>query len=199
MTNARVDRQRTTQLTSRRFDPARAREVMATLVQEGMAELAAQGYTTGIEVVRGARDALSRPELRARDADRRGRARRRQGRPPLAGLPRGPRGPLRLQHPGRDHRARHLHGHRRLPHPEARAGPPGGGGGHRPSLCHTARSTSSTAATRTRIYDRAALLAGHAIIGPAVVEEAASVTVVNPGQQLHVDPWGHLLIDAAQS
>src|SRR4051794_38442348 len=40
MTDARVDRQRTTQLTSRRFDPARARQIMATLVAEAEAELA---------------------------------------------------------------------------------------------------------------------------------------------------------------
>ena len=52
MTNARVDRQRTTQLTSRRFDPARAAEVMETLVREGVAELAEQGYIEGIEAYR---------------------------------------------------------------------------------------------------------------------------------------------------
>jgi N-methylhydantoinase A len=36
------------------------------------------------------------------------------------------------------------------------------------------------------------------ITGPALVEEAASVTVVNPGQQVTVDPFGHLIIEAAQ-
>jgi hypothetical protein len=30
-----------------------------------------------------------------------------------------------------------------------------------------------------------------------VVEEAASVTVVDPGQQLEVDAFGHLLITSA--
>ena len=39
--------------------------------------------------------------------------------------------------------------------------------------------------------------AGDRIAGPAVVEEAASVTIVNPGQLLTVDPFGHLIIDAA--
>ena len=52
LTDARVDRQRTTQLTSKRFDSARAREIMATLVAEAEAELAEQGYTAGIEVTR---------------------------------------------------------------------------------------------------------------------------------------------------
>jgi N-methylhydantoinase A/oxoprolinase/acetone carboxylase beta subunit len=32
------------------------------------------------------------------------------------------------------------------------------------------------------------------IAGPAIVEEAASVTVVNPGQELRVDEYGHLLL-----
>ena len=53
LTDARVDRQRTTQLTSNRFDPARAREIMATLVAEATAELAQQGYRSDIEVQRG--------------------------------------------------------------------------------------------------------------------------------------------------
>ena len=47
------------------------------------------------------------------------------------------------------------------------------------------------------IYRRDQLAAGHLIDGPAVIEEAASVTVVNPGQRLAVDRYGHLVIDAA--
>jgi N-methylhydantoinase A len=46
------------------------------------------------------------------------------------------------------------------------------------------------------IYRRDQLAAGHLIDGPAVIEEAASVTVVNPGQRLAVDRYGHLVIDA---
>ena len=49
----------------------------------------------------------------------------------------------------------------------------------------------------TRVFDRAALAAGHVIDGPAVIEEAASVTVLNPGQRARVDAYGHLLIDFA--
>ncbi len=33
--------------------------------------------------------------------------------------------------------------------------------------------------------------------GPALVEEPASVTVLNPGQRLRVDDWGKLLIESA--
>ena len=36
------------------------------------------------------------------------------------------------------------------------------------------------------------------IAGPAVIEEAASVTILNPGQSLTVDPYGNLLL-ATQS
>jgi N-methylhydantoinase A len=47
------------------------------------------------------------------------------------------------------------------------------------------------------VYDRAALRAGHAIAGPALIEEDASVTVVEAGHRLCCDPAGHLLIDVA--
>ena len=49
----------------------------------------------------------------------------------------------------------------------------------------------------TPIYRRDDLRAGHALQGPALVEESASVTVVEPGQGLTVDPFGHLLIAGA--
>jgi N-methylhydantoinase A len=46
----------------------------------------------------------------------------------------------------------------------------------------------------TAIYRRDDLKAGQSIFGPAVIEEAASVTVLNPAQRLTVDPYGHLLL-----
>jgi N-methylhydantoinase A len=46
------------------------------------------------------------------------------------------------------------------------------------------------------VYDRADLRAGHAIAGPAVVEEAASVTPMRPGQSLTVDAYGNLHLGA---
>ncbi len=46
----------------------------------------------------------------------------------------------------------------------------------------------------TPIYDRAKLLRGNELIGPAVVEEAASTTVVGIGDEVTVDEWGNLLI-----
>ena len=50
----------------------------------------------------------------------------------------------------------------------------------------------------TPVFRRDALRAGHRIAGPAVIEEAASVTILNPGQILTVDPYGNLLL-ATQS
>ena len=52
LADARVDRQRTTQLTSQRFDPVRATQVMQELVGDCIAELEAQGYTRDIQITR---------------------------------------------------------------------------------------------------------------------------------------------------
>jgi N-methylhydantoinase A len=43
-------------------------------------------------------------------------------------------------------------------------------------------------------YDRSKLGAGDEVEGPAVVEEWASTSVVRPGQQLRVGPYGELII-----
>ncbi len=47
----------------------------------------------------------------------------------------------------------------------------------------------------TRIYERGRLGAGARLEGPAVVEEPAASTVVLPGQKLHVDTSGNLIIE----
>ena len=48
----------------------------------------------------------------------------------------------------------------------------------------------------TPVYRRDSLSAGHTLIGPAVIEEAASVTVVRPDQALRIDEYGNILIGA---
>jgi N-methylhydantoinase A len=45
-----------------------------------------------------------------------------------------------------------------------------------------------------RIWDRAALLAGNRIRGPALIEEHASTTVLMPGDSCEVDAYGNLVI-----
>ncbi len=47
------------------------------------------------------------------------------------------------------------------------------------------------------VFGRDQLQAGHQIQGPAVIEEPASVTILNPGQRLAVDAYGHLVIERA--
>ncbi len=44
------------------------------------------------------------------------------------------------------------------------------------------------------LYDRARLLAGNRISGPAIIEEYGSTTVIFPGQQAIVDRFGNLLL-----
>jgi N-methylhydantoinase A len=78
----------------------------------------------------------------------------------------------------------------------------------KPDLPRLAASDAAPVAARSRrvvyedgafdvpVYDRAALLAGQRIAGPALVEEAVSVTVLRPGYDLLVDPYGSLEISA---
>jgi N-methylhydantoinase A len=51
----------------------------------------------------------------------------------------------------------------------------------------------------TPTYDRAALLANNRILGPALIEEYASTTVVHPGDVLTVDAFGDLVIEILRS
>ena len=44
-------------------------------------------------------------------------------------------------------------------------------------------------------YERGTLPAGHAVTGPALIEDEWSTTLVYPGQRCQADPHGHLLIE----
>jgi N-methylhydantoinase A len=44
------------------------------------------------------------------------------------------------------------------------------------------------------VFDRAKLLHGNVINGPAIIEEAASTTVVEPGDTVTVNAFGHLIM-----
>jgi N-methylhydantoinase A len=46
----------------------------------------------------------------------------------------------------------------------------------------------------TAVFDRAGLLAGNVIEGPAVIEEASSTAVLDPGDTATVNAYGHLVI-----
>jgi len=45
-----------------------------------------------------------------------------------------------------------------------------------------------------QVFDRAQLLQGNVIAGPAIIEEAASVTVVGPEDTVEVNALGHLVM-----
>jgi N-methylhydantoinase A len=193
MTDARVDRQRTTQLTSKFFEAGRARESMELLVREGINELQFQGYTENIETYRALEmrylgqnyelELMISPDVLEDDAGER---------------------LWTMFHAA--HQARFGFG---IPgeiieivnftatvvscttKPKFRHVPVGGTSppprGHRPVRYVDAMHD-------TAIYRRDDLKAGQSIFGPAVIEEAASVTVLNPAQRLTVDPYGHLLL-----
>jgi len=199
MTNPRIDRQRTTQTTNIRFDPRRATEVMQTLVAEGLAELREQGYTKDIEVYRALemRYLGQNYELEL----------------PIAADALAPDSIDRLWESFHEaHQARF--GFKtpgeiieivnymatlvsRTPNPDlprlaAALAPP------TPGRYREVRFPDGPR-HNVPVFDRAALLAGHVIQGPAVIEEAASVTVLNPRQSLSVDPFGQLFIEAARN
>jgi N-methylhydantoinase A len=48
---------------------------------------------------------------------------------------------------------------------------------------------------RFSVYERAALAPGHALLGPAIIDEGTSTTVIHSDQRLSVDVYGNLLID----
>jgi N-methylhydantoinase A len=49
------------------------------------------------------------------------------------------------------------------------------------------------------VFSRPALLAGNRLIGPAIIEEYASTTVLMPGDSLQVDEFGNLSIDVGEA
>lgn len=49
----------------------------------------------------------------------------------------------------------------------------------------------------TPIYERSALRAGQAFAGPAIVEQADTTTVINPGMSARIDAYANLLVEVA--
>jgi N-methylhydantoinase A len=194
MTNARVDRQRTTQFISTKFDAARANGIMNDLVAESLAELKLQGYDKGIEIHR----ALEMRYL-------------------------GQNYELELPLAVKEFTAANIQTIWDTFHKthKARFGfsTPGEiieivnftvtavARTAKPTLSKL-KATAAKPKPRERrkvwfiggpqvapVFDRSDLLAGQTIKGPALVEEQASVTVLEPGYRLRVHPQGHMLIE----
>jgi len=193
MADARVDRYRTVQLNSRFFDRERAAAAMTALVAECRAELAAQGHhdvtiTRSVEMrYLGQNYELEIPVEADAFTDEE-----------IAAV-------LNTFHS--QHEARF--GFRLADHMEivnflvtgiARTGQL-----QFPVIAEASGPVEPVARrpvwfqggwTDTPVYARETLLSGHAISGPALVEENASVTVLDPDKSLTVDRYGNLLISA---
>jgi N-methylhydantoinase A len=193
LTDARVDRHRTLQLNSKRFAPSRATEVMAELVAEGAAELRDQGYTDNLDVFRSLemRYLGQNYELEL----------------PIGFAAFTEATTERLwQQFHEAHLARfgfNIPGEiieivnfsvtvvSVTPKPEFKHIPQGAG---EPRAVARRSVMFPAGRQETPIYRREELRAGQRFAGPAIIEEAASVTVLNPGQSLTVDPYGNLLL-----
>jgi N-methylhydantoinase A len=197
MTNPRVDRQRTAQLVSTRFDADRANRILDELETESAGELKAQGYDTEIEVHR----AL---EMRYLGQN------------------------YELEMPLNFERftattTTELWTSFHETH-KARFGfaTPGEiievvnftvtavARTAKPDLTEIPRGEESPKPKGSRsvwfiggpqttpVFERAELRAGQTVLGPALIEEEASVTVLEPGHRMKTHHQGHLLIDARE-
>jgi N-methylhydantoinase A len=193
MTDARVDRHRTLQQTSPTFDRVRASETMRELVAAGLADLKQQGYGEPIEIQRSIEmryhgqnyelevpvpfdtfDERTTPALWEAFHD------------------------LHAQRFGFSIRGQAIEIVNFMvtvtaltPKPDFAVLPPATG---EPAAVGRRRVIYDDGPHDTPVFDRATLRRGHRIAGPAVIEEAASVTLLRPGQALTVDEYGNLRI-----
>ena len=193
LTDARVDVQRTVQMTSKRFDQARASEVMSALIETGIAELKAQGYVKNIEIYRslemrylGQNYELEIPVAFDSFTDE--------------------TTPKVWQAFHDMHLARFGFNIPREVIEVITVKATVVSLTEKPDLATIGKAEGEAEVVSTRsvvfddgrhetpIYNRAQLRDGHAITGPAVIEEPVSVTVLRPGQPMKVDQYGNLLI-----
>ncbi|MEC9455125.1 MAG: hydantoinase/oxoprolinase family protein [Pseudomonadota bacterium] len=194
LTDARVDTMRTVQMTSKRFDQARATEVMQALIKTGIGDLTAQGYGKNVEIHRslemrylGQNYELEIPISFDNFTDE--------------------TTPQLWQAFHDMHLARFGFNIPRevievitvkattvslTEKPEFATIGDSGGAAAEPASRREV--TFEDGLHDTPIYDRADLREGHKFTGPAIVEEVASVTILRPGQNLRVDAYGNLLI-----
>ena len=195
LTDARVDLQRTVQMISAKFDLARASQVMNELVRDALGNLAEQGYTENLSVLRslelrylGQNYELEVPvnfddftEATAAEA---------------------------WQAFHDQHQARFGFNIPRevievitfkctavsaIETPQMPTLPPSSAA---PAADGSRQVVFENGAEDAAVYQRSVLADGDIIHGPALVEEPASVTVLKPGQSLSVDRFGNLIINA---
>ncbi|MGD9601541.1 MAG: hydantoinase/oxoprolinase family protein [Gammaproteobacteria bacterium] len=191
LTEARVDLERTIQMTSRRFNAERAGSHLRDLIDTARADLARQGHTGDVHVARTIDlrylgqnyelevpftfDAFTSDDLARLWADFHALHQARFGfhipQEVIEAIT------LRVTVTGA------------ATPPEFLALP----SRHAPLVAGSERRVVfGDGARSTPVYARDALCAGDVLHGPALVEEAASVTVLAPGHRLEVTPQGHL-------
>jgi N-methylhydantoinase A len=193
MTDARIDVERTTPMTSKAFRRDHANDVMADLVRESTAALTEQDYTGSIEIHRslemryfGQNHELEVPiDFERFDDDT------------IASI---------WQSFHEAHQARYnfdipretielisikvtaISAAERLALPELAEATAD------PEPIATRSVVFDDGAHDSKVYDRAQLLSGHRLQGPAVIEEPASITIIRPGLNVRVDKYGNMLL-----
>jgi N-methylhydantoinase A len=193
MADARVDRHRTVQLNSRFFDRERAAATMAALVKECIADLAAQGHTDIVI---------------ARSVEMRYLGQNHELEIPAEVESFSDAEVTRLLAAFHDqHEARF--GFRLSDHLEivnflvtgvaktGRLSFPEIGSAEGPIVPMSRRQVwFADGWVDAPVYARSDLLEGHKLSGPALIEENASVTVLDPSKKMTVDRYGNLLISS---
>ncbi len=193
MTDARVNLERTAQMTSAAFDRAHADTVLSDLIREGAAALKEQGYEGAVEIHRslemrylGQNHELDVPIAFDRFDDAAleelwtafHRAHRERFNFDIPGE--------KIEMTSIKVTAVSLTDKPQLAEIAAADGKPEPAGA-RPVLYEEGWR-------ETPVYDRARLGGGHRFEGPALIEEPASVTVIRPGQPVRIDRYGNILI-----
>ena len=194
LTDARIDLERTAQMTSRSFDAERAGQILKQLKEDAVRQLAEQGYGEGITL--------------SASVEMRYFAQNHELEVPVPFDDFTPANQETLFDSFHEmHEARFdfktlgetievvtfkltataATPHPTLPQVETASGTP--------SPTSERRVVFDEGAFETPVYWRPDLPSGVAIAGPAIVEEPASVSVVLPGQSLTVNAYGHLAIE----
>ena len=195
LTDARVDRQRTTQLSSKRFDGEIANRVMAELIAESVGELVDQGYREDISVMRGLemRYLGQNYELELPVPFERFDAETTEALWQRFHAAHETRFGFAI--PGEIIEIVTYTVTAVAPTPKPDPVPIRAGSGT-PEPKAQRQVWFVDGAHEVPVYERADLRFGQAIEGPALIEEDASVTVLERGHRLRPDAAGHLLIDS---
>lgn len=193
MTDARIDLERTAPMTSKAFHAAHANTVMSDLEREALAGLAAQGHTERIEIYRslemryfGQNHELDVPIDFTRFEDASIAA-------AWSRFHAAHKARYNFEIPGETIElisikitAVAVTDKPDLPLLERASG------AAEPSDVRAVRFDDGL--HETPVYQRTALCAGQRLVGPLLIEEAASVTVVRPGDPVRIDDYGNILI-----